>query len=247
MLTSAFIMTALGRLRGRDGNMKARPRLRWAASLLASMRRTEFVANSSQMAYPPFDAELHDFLAAGYASDYVRYSAIALAINRLQKDGIAGSFAEVGVYQGNTSRMIHRFAPERKLYLFDTFEGFPTEDLEGSDDRFKDTSVEAMQTILGDLDNVVIRKGYFPETARGLEDETFAFVMLDLDLKKPTLAGLQFFYPRMRPGGYIFAHDYNSPESGWAVSRAVDEFMRDKPEKLIEIPDEWGSIVFRKI
>ncbi|MBI2954275.1 MAG: methyltransferase, partial [Chloroflexi bacterium] len=66
-------------------------------------------------------------------------------------------------------------------------------------------------------------------------------------LFKPTLAGLHFFYPRMNPGGYIFAHDYNSPESGWAVSRAVNEFMADKAEKLIELPDKWGSIVVRKL
>ncbi|MCL4552994.1 MAG: TylF/MycF family methyltransferase, partial [Candidatus Marsarchaeota archaeon] len=129
----------------------------------------------------------------------------------------------------------------------DTFEGFPSEDLESGDNRFKDTSVEVLRENIGDLNNIVIRKGYFPETTEGLEDETFSFVMLDLDLYKPTLAGLEFFYPRMKSGAYIFAHDYNSPESNWAVSRAVNEFMSGKPEQLVEIPDTWGSIGIRKI
>ena len=28
---------------------------------------------------------------------------------------------------------------------------------------------------------------------------------------------------------------------------AVDEFMCDKSERLIEIPDQWGSAIFRKL
>jgi len=31
------------------------------------------------------------------------------------------------------------------------------------------------------------------------------------------------------------------------VSRAVNEFLADKPEKLIELPDGCGSVVFRKL
>ena len=70
--------------------------------------------------------------------------------------------------------------------------------------------------------------------------------MLDADLYKPTRAGLEFFYPRMSKGGYIFLHDYTSSESNYAVSRAADEFLADKPEKIIEIPDTWGTALFRK-
>jgi O-methyltransferase len=71
--------------------------------------------------------------------------------------------------------------------------------------------------------------------------------MLDADLFAPTLAGLTFFYQRVTPGGYIFIHDFNSPESDWAVSRAIGEFMKDKPERIVEIPDMGGSVLFRKI
>ena len=33
---------------------------------------------------------------------------------------------------------------------------------------------------------------------------------MDVDLYAPTLAGLEYFVPRMSPGGAIFLHDYNS-------------------------------------
>jgi hypothetical protein len=55
------------------------------------------------------------------------------------------------------------------------------------------------------------------------------------------------FYPRLVRGGYFFMHDYNSDESGRAVSRAAHSFMNDKPELLIEIPDFFGTALFRKI
>jgi O-methyltransferase len=71
--------------------------------------------------------------------------------------------------------------------------------------------------------------------------------MLDVDLYQPALDVFTFFYSRMSRGGYIFMHDYNSPESDRAIFRAAHEFLADKPEMLIEMPDYSGSALFRKI
>jgi O-methyltransferase len=195
--------------------------------------------------FPPYDARIVKAIAD--SPDPVRYATMAMALKSIERENIPGSLAEVGVYRGDLSRLIHALAPQRELYLFDTFAGFPEADLDAPNPRFRDTSVEMVKRALGDLNYVIFRKGYFPETAKGLEQEKFAFVMLDLDLYKPTVAGMEFFYPRLVSGGYLFAHDYNSPESDYAVSRAVNEYMKDKPEKIIELPDRWGSIVIRKI
>ena len=180
--------------------------------------------------------------------DPVRYGAIALALERVKNEGIEGCIAEVGVWRGYTSRIIRVMEAERRMYLFDTFEGFFEKDLEGGEDgRFRDTNVEIVKKAIGKMENVTIVPGYFPDSAQGLEDATFAFVMIDVDLFNPTLAGLNFFYERMNSGGYIFIHDYNSPESDWAVLRATNEFMKGKPEKIVEIPDMGGSVIIRKI
>lgn len=195
--------------------------------------------------FPTYDQSIAQLVSA--ADDPVRYAAVALAVKSLHAQNIAGSLAEVGVYRGELSRLLHTLAPERDLYLFDTFAGFPASDLERQDARFRDTSIDLVKRGLGDLNHVIFRPGYFPETAQGLENEKFAFVMLDLDLYKPTVAGMEFFYPRLVSGGYLFAHDYNSPESQRAVSRAVNEYMKGKPEKIVELPDKWGSALIRKI
>jgi O-methyltransferase len=199
------------------------------------------------MRFPTFDAATGR--AAVGSRDYVRYASLALAIRTLEREKVPGAFAEVGVYRGETSRFLRGCAPERRLYLFDTFEGFPLADRErenAADSRFQDTSEEVVRRAVGDGPNVVIRKGRFPGTAAGLEGESFAFVLLDLDVFAPTLAGLEFFYPRLSPGAYVFVHDYNSPESNAACFRAVQQALQGKPERVIELPDVWGSVVFRK-
>jgi len=213
---------------------------------VAARRIATLIRAGRSMQFPTYSASVARRVEEYH--DSVRYATLALAIQRLEQDQILGAFAEVGVYRGVTSSFIHHQVPERRLYLFDTFEGFPNQDLEGTaDERFKDTSQEGVAELIGDTRNIEFRKGYFPETAIGLEAEKFALVMLDVDLYRPALEVFRFFYPRMVRGGYFFMHDFNSPESDRAISRAAQEFMKDKPELVIEISDYSGSALFRKV
>lgn len=200
----------------------------------------------SSMKFPTYSKETAYRITG--MGDPVRYSCLALALETIERDKIAGSLAELGVWRGTTSEFIHAQAPDRRLYLFDTFSGFPGESGRNADDRFRDTSVETVRRKLGAAAaNACFRVGEFPGTAQGLESETFALVLLDVDKFEPTLAGLEFFYPRVARGGYVLIHDFNNPESDHGVRRAVNHFLKDKPEQLIEIPDTWGSIIFRKV
>ena len=222
-------------------------RLGLLESAHALRARLPFLSPPGVMKFPTFDRDIQR--AAVSTGDYARYASLALALRRIESDAIAGALAEVGVYRGATSRFILRCAPRRALYLFDTFEGFPLEDREAAnreDERFRDTREEDVRAVLGDASNVVIRRGRFPETAAGLEAERWALVLLDLDVFPPTLAGLEFFYPRLARGGYLFVHDYNSPESNSACGRAVTQYMAGRPEQIVELPDTWGSVVIRK-
>ena len=63
--------------------------------------------------------------------------------NALRSRGVSGAFAELGVYRGDASRAIHTAAPERRLYLFDTFDGFPAQDLAGPDGQVPDVTLAA--------------------------------------------------------------------------------------------------------
>jgi len=213
----------------------------------ARSARHRLFPDREAMRFPSYGPELARTIRG--SGDPVRYSSLALALRTVQNERVPGDLAEVGVYRGDTSRFIVRCAPERRLHLFDTFQGFAHHDREpenAADERFQNTSEAAVRAVLGPSANIVIHAGHFPGTAAGLEQERFAFVLMDLDVYAPTVSGLEFFYPRLSPGGYCFVHDYNSPESNWACRRAVTEFMTGKPERVIELSDTWGSAVFRK-
>ena len=183
--------------------------------------------------------------------DKARLYAIWFQLRRLKRDNISGAFAEVGVYQGETARMIHEMDPERSFHLFDTFEGFAKEDLKlehasnpNLTTDFSNTTVEQVKKFVDGNANVLFHPGYFPSTAEKLKDERYAFVHLDADLYQPTLTGLQYFYPRLTPGGLILVHDYNHTWSG--VTKAVDEFIKTIPEGPVELMDWQGSLLIIK-
>lgn len=216
-------------------------------ALRVAVRRVARITTArAPMMFPTYSSQIARYVERCH--DDVRYATMALAIERLRRDQIEGAFAELGVYRGATSAFLRSVAPERRLFLFDTFQGFPRHLVnESGDCRFEDTSQETVARAIGDLSNVEFRKGCFPDSTNGLESQSFAFVLLDFDLYASAVEALDFFYPRMVRGSYFFMHDFNSPESDHAISRAAREFLADKPELLVEIPDCWGSAVFRKV
>lgn len=180
----------------------------------------------------------------------IRLATLRLQAQEINNKKIEGSIAELGVYKGYIARELNILFKERKLYLFDTFEGFDNRDIEyertlGSNKKiinnFSDTSVERVKSILPYPENVVFSKGYFPETAVSIEDK-FALVSLDTDLYLPTLNGLRYFYKRLSNGGRILVHDYNSSQFP-LVKKAVDDFSKELDIKIIPLCDLHGSAV----
>ena len=86
----------------------------------------------------------------------------------------------------------------------------------------KDTLVNLVLNKMKYPENVIIKKGYFPESVQGIEDK-FCFVSIDADLYTPILNGLEYFYPRLEKGGYIFIHDFGG-YSFEGAKQAVLEF-----------------------
>lgn len=186
--------------------------------------------------------------------DYVRCMTLNLLVNEIRDKNIAGNVAEVGVFKGEFARLLNKCFPEKTLYLFDTFEGFNKRDFQTSDEptsyldsanNFKDTNIETVLAGMTNRKNCVIKKGYFPETAAGLETEKFCMVSLDADLYKPIYDGLNFFYPRLNKYGYIMVHDYNNAEYPGA-KKAVQQFSLENGLSPIPIADGWGSVIFSK-
>ncbi len=183
--------------------------------------------------------------------DKIRFFNFWFQVERLKKENIPGYFAELGVYKGDSASLLHLMDPGREFHLFDTFEGFTQADLAGETGKaatyttknFADTSIEKVKARLSS-DKFVFHKGYFPETTARLENARFALVNMDADLFNPTKTGLEFFYPRLSPGGIMIIHDYNPDWPG--IMMAVDDFAANIPEPLIVLPDQDSSVMIFK-
>ena len=205
--------------------------------------------------FPQF-AEFFQFFSRGEGKancgDLPRLYLLLLNIARVIREKVPGDLAEIGVYQGNTARILAEAARSsgRHLYLFDTFEGFHSQDLRGPDrtgvpGHFGDTSLETVKAFVG-THGVEYIVGRFPESLTQLPiPQQFSIVHLDCDLHDPMLAGLTFFYPRLSPGGLLILHDYSSGH--WSGGcQAIDAFMADKPERLVLMPDKSGTAIMIK-
>lgn len=194
------------------------------------------------------------FMAEGVQQgDMTRFYAFCLVFEQLLKERIPGDLLELGTYQGRTATLIAAMARRlgRTAYVLDTSEGFDQRDIAGPDlgarvGTFSDTSLEAVRALVGE-DSVRFVKGYFPDTAKDLPaDGAYCLVHIDCDLYAPITSALEYFYPRMAPGGFIIIHDYTSPS--WAgAERAVDEFFATRPESVIPMPDGAGSAMIRRM
>ncbi|MFT6866990.1 MAG: O-methyltransferase [Cyclobacteriaceae bacterium] len=184
--------------------------------------------------------------------DKVRFYTFWLQIERIKNQNIPGAFAEMGVYQGDTARLIHEMDVSRTFHLFDTFEGFDQKDLafekskdeKYSTENFSDAILDEVKLHVDGNENVHFHVGYFPDSAKDIKEPIYAFVHLDADLYLPTLTALKYFYPKLYAGGVIMIHDYNHTWDG--IPKAINEFIKTIPESIQEIADWQGSVMIVK-
>ncbi len=164
------------------------------------------------------------------------------AVEKTEKLG--GNIAEVGIFNGGSSRIICEANKKRPVHLFDTFEGLPEMSENDDSSQFYKgqfiASFEDVKNYLKKYPDVYIYKGLFPSTAKPIENKKFSFVHLDVDIYEATLNCLEFFYSRILEGGVIISHDYGGAKG---VRKAFDDFFRDKPQTIIEIQGSGQCLV----
>jgi O-methyltransferase len=165
---------------------------------------------------------------------------------------VPGDIGECGVFRGRTLLAMAIYVRERgtgrQIIGFDSFAGFDDSvnidiNLGGPDTDeyrkvggFSDTSPDLILAKVRrlSLTNVVLVEGFFSNTLSKYGNGQFSFVHLDCDTYCSYKECLEFFYPRVAPGGIILFDEYNDPP--WpGCNQAVDEFLRNKPEKPVRI------------
>ena len=210
--------------------------------------------------YSPFitDAEftrLYDEMAQGWFEDEVvdvRWRMWLLTRFALQASALEGNFAEFGVYRGGCSWMLLSVLgldTQRRLHLFDTFEGIPQSNLAEAErqarfgGRLADTSAEFVAGLLAPWDPIPrLWPGDVFDTMPATDTGPLAFAHIDLNAAAPTVHVLEHVYERLVPGGIVVFDDYAF--RGYEEQRAaIDESMRERVESVIALPTGQGLLL----
>ncbi len=151
---------------------------------------------------------------------------------------IKGSIVECGVYHGfslmawaNMSAVLEPANLTRRIYGFDTFEGFPdagekdfNEIMNPQTGQLCSNSFEELKELiqiydsnrfLGHVNKVQLIKGDITKTIPGFLTNNHHLVVsllfLDMDLYEPTKVAIEHFYPRMPKGAIIAFDELDNP------------------------------------
>jgi O-methyltransferase len=212
--------------------------------------------------YPDLDpgfAPLHEACRPATMTSVERLYALYKAVEYVVSAGIAGDFAECGVWRGGSVMMMalalqHFGDAGRKLHCFDTFEGMPPA---GPHDIRHDTGEAAADIyakLAGDKDDPawarasldIVRgniagTGYPAELVSfhpGMVEDTLpadappriALLRLDTDWYESTRHELVHLYPRLAPGGVLIIDDYGYFRG---ARQATDEYFAEAGRRIL--------------
>jgi len=203
--------------------------------------------------------ELHRFVAPFTLTSKERIFTLKQSAEYIVRHKIPGDIVECGVWKGGSMMAVARVLLEsgdgqRKLHLFDTFEGMsePTAadrsvfgesaaDLMGKEQHIKETShvwaygsmdeVKQNLRMTGyDERNIAFVRGKVEDTIPTHAPERIALLRLDTDWYESTYHELTHLYPRLSVGGVLIIDDYGH----WAGARkAVDQYFEENRLKLL--------------
>jgi len=162
---------------------------------------------------------------------------------------IEGDIVECGVGEGKTffllAFLISNDRKRRKLWGFDSFEGFPEPTSEDESFRkpkkgeWAGTSPEDVIDLLRRVgidkkfieEDIIIKKGFFRQTLNSYRGNQISLLHIDADLYDSYKVTLKELFPRVIEGGVVLFDEYNSPK--WpGVTKAVDEYFEGTEYKI---------------
>ena len=183
---------------------------------------------------------------------------------------IEGCFVECGVWRGGSAAVMayvaHKAGNNRKVHLFDSFEGLPepTEKDGVEAGTYAENKVGGKLSSIGKCvgryedvihlffsilslrrENIIIHKGWFQETLPKMKDVIgpIAILRLDADWYESTKVCLDYLYDNVVNGGFVIIDDYNAWEG---CKKAVDEFLTNRKSKVEMVKIDQSVIYFQK-
>jgi O-methyltransferase len=230
---------------------------------LVSMKTHKGVKEDMDPAFAP----LYDACKPYTLIHVERMYSLYKAVQYIVKKGVPGDFVECGVWKGGASMMMAKTllklgVRDRKLYLYDTFEGMtkPTPEdtalMSGAGDTMgiweRNQSGDHNEWCYGPLEGVkkaMEATGYPPENiiyVKGPVEETLpktlpgatAILRLDTDFYSSTKHEMEHLFPLLVKDGVLIVDDYGY----WAGARkAVDEYLDAQKVALFLHRDDYSG------
>ncbi len=190
------------------------------------------------------------------------------SVEYVVKNNIQGDFVECGVWKGGSCMLIAMTLElfgdtDRKIYLYDTYEGMPEpteedviswngrsvlekweEDQSGKKDNFGSWAVglDQVKTNVFNCnypeENFIFVPGDVALTLKKIKPDNIALLRLDTDWYASTVEELETLYPLLIEKGVLIIDDYGHFDG---ARKAVDEYFQNRPIFLNRI-DYTGRI-----
>ncbi len=168
---------------------------------------------------------------------------------------LEGDFVECGTYTGMISSAICRYidfnSVPKSFYLFDTFDGIPLEQVQANEhlekkmwmnDRWYGDFFELAKRNFAMFPRVQLVRGRIPESLSTVAIEKVAYLSIDMNIALPERAALEYFWPKMVPGGVVVFDDYGFADH--ELQKAThDEFARANGLEIFMLPTGQGLLI----
>lgn len=168
---------------------------------------------------------------------------------------LKGDYVECGVNTGIFSLAICDYLKfeklgDKKFWLFDTFKGIPEDQMSTSEREHTISANEASYEECYDLavrnftpyHNVMLVRGKVPESFANVDIQRVAYLSIDMNIAKPEVAALEFFWDKLVKGAPVVFDDY-----GWAHCReqhdALNAFARSRGVNIATLPTGQGLLI----
>jgi len=216
---------------------------KFLAGMLFFISKKDNAETKNKLRLLLYDERLKPYPVVGY-EERLRYYGWFEMISNMQK--VEGDIVEAGTGYGNTLITFLSanayFNSSKKIYAFDSFEGFPIPHLNDIGSK-----VQPNEKILGWDDaspaliedsilfhttknvlklnaaSIIFRKGFFKDTMPQGLPEKISLLHVDNDLYEGVLQVLHSSFKRLQPNAVVIFDEYHD-EKWPGVKKAVDEF-----------------------